>query len=59
VADADLTPAGPDDRRSVVDGALGEIADRWRALDPLLPVPTLPDGAPELAVPGAVGAPGL
>jgi GNAT superfamily N-acetyltransferase len=40
-----------------MDGMLAAVADRWRALDPLLPVPGLPAGVPELAVPGAVGAP--
>jgi GNAT superfamily N-acetyltransferase len=40
-----------------MDGVLAGVADRWRALDPLLPVPSLPAGVPELAVPGAVGAP--
>ena len=40
-----------------MDGVLAGVADRWRALDPLLPAPSLPPGVPELAVPGAVGAP--
>jgi hypothetical protein len=40
-----------------MDGILAEVADRWRALDPLLPVPDLPAGVPELAVSGALGAP--
>ncbi|HEV7655620.1 MAG TPA: GNAT family N-acetyltransferase [Mycobacteriales bacterium] len=40
-----------------MDGVLAGVAERWRALDPLLPGPSLPAGAPGLAVPGAVGAP--
>ena len=40
-----------------MDEVLASVADRWRALDPLLPEPSLPVGAPALTVPGAVGAP--
>lgn len=40
-----------------MDGVLAAVAQRWRALDLLLPAPLLPAGTPELAVPGAVGAP--
>ena len=36
---------------------LAGVAERWRALDPLLPAPALAADVAELAVPGAVGAP--
>jgi GNAT superfamily N-acetyltransferase len=40
-----------------MDKVLAAVADRWRALDPLLPEPSMPAGVSELTVSGAVGSP--